>query len=380
MSDSEPRGFCPRCGEPVDRAEAVDLPGARGRQQQLCDECYFEQFDLVDAPDRVEVQVCAQCGAVRRENRWVDVGAKDYTDVAIEEVTDALSVHVDAEEVRWGVDPEQVDATTIRMHATFTGVVRGTPVREEVTVPVKIAKGTCTRCGRIAGDYYASVVQVRATDRDLTDHERDRAETIAREVVAKMEATGDRDAFITEAGDVDGGVDLKLSTNKIGRKVATRVTDEFGGSFEEHETLVTEDEDGNEVYRVTYAVRLPPFAAGDVIDPGDGGGPVLVESVRGNLKGVRLASGDHYEADHVDGDAPDARKLGTAGDAVETTLVAVEDDSAAQVLDPETYEAKTIARPEYLDPDAETVPVLKHREGLHVLPEREPSAGRPERP
>ncbi|MFT4931742.1 MAG: nonsense-mediated mRNA decay protein 3, partial [Natronomonas sp.] len=42
-----------------------------------------------------------------------------------------------------------------------------------------------------------------------------------------------------------------------------------------------------------------------------------------------------------------------------------------QVLDPETYEAKTVARPDYLDPDAETVTVLKHREGLHVLPEDE---------
>jgi len=40
-----------------------------------------------------------------------------------------------------------------------------------------------------------------------------------------------------------------------------------------------------------------------------------------------------------------------------------------QVLDPETYEAKTIARPDYMDPDAEEVPVLKSRAGLHVLPE-----------
>jgi nonsense-mediated mRNA decay protein 3 len=39
-----------------------------------------------------------------------------------------------------------------------------------------------------------------------------------------------------------------------------------------------------------------------------------------------------------------------------------------QVLDPETYESKTVPRPDYLDPDAETVPVLKSRAGLHVLP------------
>jgi nonsense-mediated mRNA decay protein 3 len=39
------------------------------------------------------------------------------------------------------------------------------------------------------------------------------------------------------------------------------------------------------------------------------------------------------------------------------------------VLDPETYETKTVARPSYLDPDAETVRVLKSEAGLHILPD-----------
>jgi nonsense-mediated mRNA decay protein 3 len=120
-------------------------------------------------------------------------------------------------------------------------------------------------------------------------------------------------------------------------------------------------------------VWLPAYSPGDVIDPEDGGGPVLVRSVRGNLKGIRLATGDRYEADVGDGTSPDARRLGTRADGRETTLVAVEDDHAVQVLDPETYEATTVPRPSFLDADAETVPVLKSRAGLHVLPAGEES-------
>jgi nonsense-mediated mRNA decay protein 3 len=127
------------------------------------------------------------------------------------------------------------------------------------------------------------------------------------------------------------------------------------------------------VYRVTYTVRLPKFTPGDVIDPDDDAGPVLVRSVQGNLKGTRLATGDQYEARFEEGETPDARKLGTTEDADETTVVAVEDDHAVQVLDPETYESKTIPRPEFFDPDAETVPVLKSRAGLHVLPDDAPT-------
>jgi nonsense-mediated mRNA decay protein 3 len=360
--------FCPRCGDPVP-ARAEPRPGEpREREAVLCDECYFEDFDLVDAPERIEVRVCSRCGAVHKGNRWVDIDAEDYTDVAIDRVTDALGVHVNAEDVRWGVDPEQVDENTVRMHCTFSGIVRDTLREETVTVPVKIAKQTCDRCGRIAGGYYASIVQVRAHERVPTSDEEARAVEIAESYIADREATGDRNAFITETVDVDDGIDIKISTNQMGAGIAKRIIRELGGSVEEYPTLVTEDGDGNEVYRVTYAVRLPAFSPGDVIDPDDGDGPVLVRSVQGNLKGVRLTTGDAYEASFEEGEAPDARRLGTAADAVDTTVVAVEDEYAIQVLDPDTYESKTIARPSYVDSDADSVPVLSSRAGLHILP------------
>ncbi|MFC4246948.1 60S ribosomal export protein NMD3 [Natribaculum luteum] len=369
---TESRAFCPRCGDPVpDRTESgASDPLRPGAEVDLCDACYFEDFEFVDAPERIDVRVCSQCGAVYRGNRWVDVGAKDYTDVAIEEVSQALGVHVDVDDVAWQVEPEEVDENTIRMHCYFTGVVRGTPVEEQVTIPVKISRQTCTRCGRIAGDYYASIVQIRAEDRTPTTEETDRAREIANQVVADMEATGDRNAFVTEVGEVDEGLNIKVSTNKIGKKIANKMVEEFGGTVTDAETLVTEDEDGNEVYRVTFAVRLPPYTPGDVIDlRDDGDGPVLVRSAHGNLKGTRVTTGERYEAGYEEGNSPDARRLGTLEDAVETSVVTVEDENAVQVLDPETYQAKTVARPDYFDPDTETVPVLKSRAGLHVLPD-----------
>ncbi|MEF8813225.1 MAG: 60S ribosomal export protein NMD3 [Halovenus sp.] len=355
--------FCPRCGDPIERAAGTNVGN-----DALCDACYIDEYDLVDAPDRVEIRVCAQCGAIHRGNRWMDVGAEDYTDVAIDEVTERLSVHVDAGSLSWQVAPEQVDRTTIRMHCQFSGVLRGNPLTEEVVVPVKISRETCTRCGRIAGGSYASTVQLRAVDRTPAADERERAEAVARELVGELEATGDRNAFVTDVADVEGGVDIKVSSTKLGQQIARRVVREFGGSYSDHETLLTEDDDGNEVYRVTYAVHLPPYRPGEVIDPEDGEGPVLVRSAKGNLKGTRLESGDTYEAAYEDGDAPTAARLGWREDGRETTLVAVEDEHAVQVLDPETYETRSVARPSYLDEGAETVDVLRSTAGVHVLP------------
>ncbi len=368
------RAFCPRCGDPVPERTGSDAsdPLRPGAEVDRCDACYFEDFEFVDAPERIDVRVCSGCGAVHRGRRWVDVGANDYTDVAIEEVSEALAVHVDVADVAWQVEPEEVDPNTIRMHCYFTGTVRGTPVEEHVVVPVRIARQTCTRCGRIAGDYYASIVQIRAEGRTPTSEEVERAKEIANTIVADMESTGDRNAFITETTETPDGLNMRVSTNKIGKKIANKMVEEFGGEVTDAETLVTEDSDGNEVYRVTFAVRLPPYVPGDVIDlADDDGGPVLVRSARGNLKGTRVRTGERYEAGYEEGNAPDARKLGEIDDAVETTVVTVEDDRAVQVLDPETYRATTVSRPDYFDPDTETVPVLKSRAGLHILPDDE---------
>ncbi len=364
--------FCPRCGaavegDPDDRPLPPGASRRERRERTLCDACYLEGFDLVDAPESVDVRVCARCGAVNRGERWVDVGATDYTDVAVEAATESLGVHVDADDVSWSVAAEQVDPSTVRVHATFEGTVRGTAVEESVTVPVTISRETCPRCGRIAGDYYAGTVQVRAAGREPTREETDRAAELAHELVADQAGTGDREAFVTEIAPVEGGTDVKLSTNRLGEQLARRLVDEFGGTYDSAETLVTEDADGNPVYRVAFAVRLPRFAAGDVVDPGDGGGPVLVEGVHDNVRGRRLATGEAFEAPADD--LADATTIGTAGDAAETALVAVEDEHAVQVLDPETYRATTVPRPSYLDPDADTVRVIKHREGLHVLPD-----------
>ena len=364
------REFCPACGESVAEREAPRPGSPRDDSEALCDRCYFEAFDFIDAPERVNVTVCNQCGAVKRGNQWVDLGAEDYTDVAIDAVTDALSVHINAENVEWGVEPEQVDETTIRMHCRFSGVVRDTHLEEELVVPVRIGNEVCDRCSRINGGYYASIVQIRAAGREPTDEEATEAVEIAESYVAEKAAEGDREAFISEINTENtAGPNIKLSTNKLGQAVANRITDRFGGTVNDHPTLVTEDSDGNEVYRVTFVARLPKYTAGDVVDPNDGDGPVLVTSTHNKLSGTRLATGDPYAISGQNGEFPAVERVGHHRDAVETTVVAVEDEHSIQLLDPETYEAKTVARPEFVDAKKEMLPVLKDGTELYIVPE-----------
>lgn len=353
--------LCPRCGDPITVADETRLQ--RGRPE-LCDACYFETFELVDLPTELSITYCTQCGAVKHGEEWEHEEAEDRVDIAVDAVSDKLGVHVDAEQLHWQVTPEQLNPGTVRVTTRVTGVVRETPIEETRVTTVGLAGGTCSRCGRIAGGAYDGLVQIRAADRDPTDEELSTARRLATELVSERAADGDRDAYLTDIAPVDGGLDLKVATAGLGRAIAKTVVDRLGGQYSESETLVTEDEEGTKLYRVTFAVRLPPYRVGEIIAPDDDG-PVLVTGIHSRLNGVRLRTGDEFEAEPT----IEARRLGHADAATETTLVAIEDEYAVQLLDPDTYQTKTVPRPSYLDPTAETVPVIKTRTGLYILPE-----------
>lgn len=362
---------CPSCGAPVE-------PGARdpaGSGGELCADCYFERFELVDTPDRVELTVCPTCGAVEQGRRWVDVDAEDYVDIAVDAVADRVEVHVDAEDFRWEVRPERVGETEFKIHAHFEALVRGRRVQTDRTVPVSIGHGTCDRCGRAAGDYHEAIVQVRAAGRTPDPDERAGARDAVDAYLAEREDAGDRNAFVASIDEDDDGIDVKVSTSQIGRAVAERIVRRYGGSVSDSRRLVSEDGDGERLYRMTYTVRLPEFRPGDVIDVGDDDGPVLVTNVKGGVGGVRLESGDDFRAPVAADREAEFYKLGTVDDAAETALVSVEDEHAVQVLDPETYETVTVARPSFLDPEAETVEAIHTTAGTHIVPEDALSEG-----
>ncbi|PYZ03127.1 hypothetical protein C8039_15155 [Halogeometricum sp. wsp3] len=110
----------------------------------------------MDAPERSRFAFVRSAARSTRGTAGWTSAPSDYTDIAIEQVSEALGIHVDAQSVAWQVAPEQLDKNYIRMHAEFSGVIRGTPVTEEVTVPVRISRQTCKRCGTIAGGSFAS--------------------------------------------------------------------------------------------------------------------------------------------------------------------------------------------------------------------------------
>ncbi len=340
---------CPECGNEI------------SPEKDFCNRCYADDVEAVKLPDTVDLDVCTNCGSYDLGDGWTShEEAVPEAELVMDAVDRVLHAHVDARDPSVSVAARRRDPNTYVVEVDFEANVRGHLVEETLSVEASVNRTTCTTCSRRSGGYYESIVQVRASGRQPSEDEIERAKELAYDVAGRD--LGDRDTFVTETQEVQGGLDVYMSTTKSGRQVAEALAEEYGGEVGDSATLVGEKE-GDEIYRVTFAVELPEYVAGDVVEVDDD--VVLVESTDRMLRGTSLETGDRRRCprDEVD----DARKLATVEESLETTVVS-HDDEEIQVLDPKTYETVTLQRPSYVPRSAESVYALSTSEGLYLLP------------
>lgn len=139
--------------------------------------------------------------------------------------------------------------------------IKGVEIEERGEIAVSLKRGTCERCSRITGGYYAGIVQIRADDRIPSDEELTMAEEIA------YSGLGDAD-FISKETKLKEGLDIYVSSMECGRRISRQIVKKLGGGFSESRKLYGK-KDGRNVYRVSFSVRLPAFTEGEKVEIGD---------------------------------------------------------------------------------------------------------------
>tara|TARA_B100000029_G_scaffold409017_1_gene410454 strand:- start:95 stop:1213 length:1119 start_codon:yes stop_codon:yes gene_type:complete len=365
--------FCPSCGGTIDRErqraagrEIVEWESSR--QNVLCSECYFDQFELVKIPDKFLMQICSVCNAIHIKNRWNDIREGLEEEVIVGMIERKLEVHVDAGEIKWGFSLKEIDKKTKQIDCKFEGEVRGREIVETKKIEIEIIREICEICRKKSGGYYAGEIQIRSASRVPTEKEKNRAVEIANSIVAKRKEMGDRNDFISKIIEKKEGIDIRISTSKLGQKISRSIAEELGGSLSTSETLVTEDRDGNRIYRIAYLIRLPAVIIGDIIDIGDERGPILVNSVGEVLKGICISTGESYKGKINDKRLNIIQHISSAN---RTSIVSMDDEYSMQILDPETYHPITITRPTFIELGLKETKVIKTRDGVYVLPNDE---------
>lgn len=343
--------FCVVCG--------VETPDEQLRGG-VCVSCYLKKNVLVRVRDHVDVEVCVHCHARKRGEQWLE-GHGTLEPVVEDAVREAVEFAKVVDKPRMRVDVVPEDERNFTVNVLASGSAEGVPFEQELKLRSRVKNATCLRCSRVQGGYYESIVQVRATKRAIENDEMRALKALASRFIERVVAEGDRNAFVLRDEEIDRGLDIYMGTTNSGRMLAKQIATEFGGKTSEHPKTVGQ-KDGLDLIRLTFAVKLPQYRAGDVVVLRD---EVLRVSSIGaktvQLMALRTGKLRHVERAEVD------RALVLSPDAAREAVVVSATEAELQLLDPWTYETVSVLRPAALETVGPSVRVLKHEGELIPL-------------
>ena len=336
---------CFRCGE---REAIID---------GLCKECYMETHRLIEAPDYIDLMFCAHCGAISADGtKWKDY--EDFQEGIMESTLRFIYISRDAKLLELDTDLREMDPRNYVLKGK--GIFKIGDETEEVRFESKIRmkRTTCPRCSRINGGYYEAIIQVRASNREMSEEEKMESEEF---IASRIESMGkeSRDIFITDEEEMHGGLDFYISNARAAKNVARELAHHTSGTLTESKKLAGRKE-GEDIYRFTYLVRLPEFRKGDFVEyRGE-----KYQIVSNSGKTWRLYSLEKRTDMKVsDMDTKKFRLIAKSEDVEEVIVVSYR-NGEAQVLHPETYRTITLRTDK--DP-GETMKVIRIDGELHPL-------------
>ncbi|HYB77941.1 MAG TPA: NMD3-related protein, partial [Thermoplasmata archaeon] len=221
----------------------------------VCAECAADRTVLLSAPKRVEVTVCAQCGARKRGAHWERSGAGPL--LTAEDLTPFLEVpdEVGVRKVRW--EETQVTSTVRefigRARVRFRGIERDV----EVPLSVRTVFATCPECSRRSGRYYTATLQLRGPADGPSEKAvplRARLDGEWARLVREMRP--DWRKAVSWREPLPEGWDCFFTDSLAARAVARLAKQKFGASVKESSSLVGR-KNGQDLYRVTFCLRFP---------------------------------------------------------------------------------------------------------------------------
>jgi nonsense-mediated mRNA decay protein 3 len=242
--------FCVKCGKDIENT-----------MNGLCTECFLDGRKLTSLPHHVDVNVCANCGDIGSGERWV---TKDIRDAIADAAADALIAIKEAKIIGIEVSSSEQDPYTHVVAVKAALDIGGYVAEEGSSTIVRLKNTVCKRCSKQLGNYYESILQIRAGSKDAS-------QKILREALTRVENLVDaqsvtnRQIFISRTEEVQGGIDVYLSSISLGKTAAKDLSDAYCAETKEAFKLVGQADDGQNMYRVNYLVRLPDFHVGDVI-------------------------------------------------------------------------------------------------------------------
>lgn len=315
--------FCPECGS-TDKEMVGDI----------CIECFLKDFQMIELPKRIEVQICSHCNSKLEEGKWSDEFLPEE-EIIYRALERNIKIADEVENEIINLEIDQIKGTLANCFVEVTGDVHGVQIEETHDSEVKILKTVCPTCSKVQSGYYETVIQFRADNREIKAEEYDKANEIVERTLVKQ-SKSDKLAYCPQIAKLKEGYDYYIGSFKSGHKVADALKEEFGGIIKESPRLISEDKStGKGLYRVWISLRIPEFEIDDFIRFEDK--IMQVHSItKSSVVGIDISTNKKH---NIPMKNMEDIELVKKSDDIETTTIISKSPSIIQILDPSDYSA-----------------------------------------
>ena len=315
--------FCPECGS-TDKKMVGDI----------CIDCFLKEFQMIEIPKRIEVEICSHCNSKLEEGKWSEEFIPEE-EIIYRALERNIKIADDVSNEIINLEIDQIKGTIASCYVEVIGDVHGTQIEETHDTEVKIRKTVCPTCSKVQSGYYESVVQFRADKREIKSEEYAKADEIVERTLIKQ-SKSDKLAYCPQIAKLKEGYDYYIGSFKSGKKVAENLKEEFGGTIKESPRLISEDKStGKGLYRIWISVRIPEFEVSDFVKFEDK--IIQVTSIgKNSVVGTEISTSKKH---NIPMRSLEEIELVKKYDEIETTTIISKSPNIIQILDPTDYSA-----------------------------------------
>ena len=315
--------FCPECGS-TDKKMVGNL----------CVECFLKNFQMIELPKRIEVEICSHCNSRLEEGKWTDEFIPEE-EIIYRALERNIKIADEVENEVINLEIDQMKGTIANCFVEVVGEVEGTEIEETHDCEVKILKTVCPTCSKVQSGYYEAVVQFRADNREIKSEEYGKADEVVERTLIKQEKK-DKLAYCPQIAKLKEGYDYYIGSLKTARKVAENLKEEFGGIIKESPRLISEDKStGKGLYRIWISVRIPEFERDDFIKYENK--TLQVKDIDKNrVIGIDISTNKKQSIPLKN---MEEIELVKKAEDIETTTIISKSPNMIQILDPSDYSA-----------------------------------------
>ncbi|NPA75946.1 MAG: NMD protein affecting ribosome stability and mRNA decay [Euryarchaeota archaeon] len=246
----------------------------------LCEDCFLKKTKFTELPQYIDLTICPHCHAVKFGGHWEHVPLEDAVYMMVDR---NLKFMHEYDSYRLRVEHGEIEGE-FHVLATVDITYKDIHTRELHEVLFDLKYESCPRCNRYYGNYFEAILQLRG----LREYEVSEVIEFLRERV-EYYAQKNENLFITKSVERREGWDFYLSDKREARKISREIARKYGATVKESPQIAGR-KDGQDIYRVTYSVRLPAYRTGDVVNVE--GTYYLIEGINQNfIKGKDILSG-----------------------------------------------------------------------------------------